>query len=197
MKTLLLSCVAAAVFTAGASSARAQANLTFSGGNGTPLTLTLGEPVSYVVTADPADAQEEIVFQGLGNFSSSQYDVSYGLSGTLDFSIDGGASYPLQELVSNNGVGAIQATDAYVYNYSNPAITVGDVVVLGAGTLTTSTPFADAPPADGSFGTFIAGGAGDDVSTPGVAVPEPSSWALLGVGAGWLGLTLRRRAVRA
>ena len=87
--------------------------------------------------------------------------------------------------------------DTYIYGDAEP-VAVGNTVVLSAGTLTTDDNFAGAPPSGGSFQTFVVDNSANRLdAVDGVSVaPEPGTWALLGLGAGLLGLTLRRRAAR-
>ena len=191
-KRLVLTLAAAGL--AAASSARAQALLAFSGGNGTPLTLTLNAPISYTVTRAGATLNAPYFdFQGVGNVFSSRYN----LGGTITFTINAGAAQGFGTLASGFSAGSEAATDAYLYG-SMPGVAVGNTVTLNAGTLTTTGNFAGAPPAGGSFQTFLFDGNGNKLdAVNGVAgpVPEPSTWALLGVGAGALGFDLRRRRV--
>ena len=185
----------------GATHARAQALLTFSGGLGTPLTLTLNAPVTYAITtAGSASSSPYFIFQGVGNVYNTDFPI---VSSTLTFTINGGPAQTVDSAGSGFPVRSIAATDVLVYG-SQPGLAVGDTVVLGVGTLTTTGNYAGAPPAGGSFQTFIADGAGNKLdAVNGVsAAPEPSTWALLGAGIlGLGGLTLRQHrraaAVRA
>ena len=198
MKTRLVLTLAAAVLglaTLGASDARAQGMLTFSGGNGAPLTLTLNAPVTYVITT-AADAYNgpSFNFQGVGNVFHLS-NVGTAASGTIAFTINGRAAQTVNTLNSGYGYGDLTAADAYIYG-AMPGVAVGDTVVLQAGTLTTSGNFAGAPPASGSYPTFIFDGYGDRLDVVnGVAgpVPEPSTWALLAVGTAAFTLALRQR----
>ena len=177
----------------GASHALAQASLTFGGGLGMPLTLTLNAPVTYVVTMAAANAPY-VVFQSVGNVLGSRP-----VSGTLTFTINGGAPQSFTYLNSgaSGGGGAEVPADAFLYG-SMPGLAVGNTVVLNAGTLTTTGNFTGAPPASMSYQTFLTDGNDDKLdAVNGVsAAPEPSTWALMDLGAAGVGLTLRRRATR-
>ena len=194
-RVLAAAVTALGLATLGASHARAQASLTFSGGNGAPLVLRLNAPVTYAVTtAEASGTAPSFVFQSVGNVFGSVPTVS----GMLTFTINGGAAQTLTSLLSgtSGGGGATVPADVFLYG-SEPGVAVGNTVVLNAGTLTTTSNFAGAPPASGSYQTFLSDGNDDKLdAVNGVsAVPEPSTWALLGMSVAGLGVvTLRRRA---
>lgn len=148
-----------------------QAIISFSGGNGTPLTLTLLESVSYTVTTSSSSEAPLFDFENL-NFLASYSGAS---SDSLTFSIDGGAPISANELAPGGG-------DTYAFNTGFPGVTAGQVVTLNAGSFTVSGDFADAAPAGGSFYTYITDSSGNSISTGGLAVPEPSTWALFLLG---------------
>lgn len=174
------------------SDARAQADLTFSGGLGMPLTLALDTPVTYTVTTASSDDAPQFDFQGVGNFFSDDYIVT----GNITFAINGGDPQDISFLQSGSNVGSVATEDARISD-SEPGVEVGDVVVLSAGTLTTRVNYPGAPPAGGSFETFLFDGSGTKLDLDnGVAAPEPSTWALVGIGAGGLSLAMRRRSAR-
>ena len=195
MKKLTLTLLAAilGLATLGTSHACAQAQLTFSGGLGTPLTLTLNAPVVYAITrVGVASSSPFFIFQGVGNVFNTYFP---NVTSTLTFTINGGSAQTIDSAGSGFATGSIASTDAIVYG-TQPGLAVGDTVVLGAGTLTTVGNYAGAPPAGGSFQTFITDGPGNKLdAVNGVsAVPEPSAWTLLGTGTLGLGmLTLRQR----
>jgi hypothetical protein len=133
------------------SAAQAQANLTFSGGNGTPLTITLQQSVSYTINNVQCVSDGPIfIFDETGNpFSIGTQFVT----GTISFSINGGAAQAIIRARSGASVNNISANDIYIYD-AQPGAPSGSTVVLSAGTLRTNNNVAGAPPASGSFTTF-------------------------------------------
>lgn len=174
-----------------APAAHAQANLTFSGGGGSPLTLNLLAPVSYTITSTEGFGfTPSFLFQGVGNpFGNNGRNVN----GTLTFRINGGAAQAITGV--NSGFLAFGVNSLYITSASTIFSNVGDTVTLTGGTLTTTTNVAAAAPANGSFTTFIINpNNGFPVSGIGVvAAPEPGSVALLGVGLALFGGVLVRR----
>jgi hypothetical protein len=188
LKKSLLTVAATFVLLSG--SARGQANLTFSGGNGSPLSLTLNQPVVYTITTG-FSVGPFFIFQNVGNpFNGAGGTVL----GTISFTINGGASQVIYTINSGVNVGVVTANDLYIFG-SEPGANAGDIIFLSAGTLTTTGNVAAPPPANGSYTTFITDGSGNLVSTNGIAVPEPQSAALL-VTAGGLGFLFLMRQPR-
>jgi hypothetical protein len=190
VKKSLLAVAVAFVLVSG--SARGQANLTFSGGNGSPLSLTLNEPVVYTVTTG-FSVGPFFIFQSVGDlFHGWGGDVG----GTIGFTINGGASYVIYTINSGVTAGVVRPNDLIIFG-NEPGAKTGDVVLLSAGTLTTTFNVAAPPPVSGSYTTFIADGSGNLVSTNGIAIPEPRSAALLvAAGLGFLFLVRRPRLSR-
>lgn len=154
--------------------ARGQASLTFSGGNNAPLSISLQQSLIYTITdADCAAGGPIFVFDEAGNpFSGSGPTVM----GTIAYSINNGAAIPIQ--VANSGVAASDVTpnDLFVYgNFSGAAS--GSTVILRAGTVTTNGNIAAAPPANGSFATFLTSDTGVRCSSNGVPI-APSAAAV-------------------
>ena len=191
LKKSLLAVAAAFVLVSG--SARGQANLTFSGGNGSPLSLTLNQPVVYTITTG-FSVGPFFIFQNVGNpFNGMGGDSP---RGTISFTINGGASQEIYTMNSGVNVGVVTADDLVIFG-NEPGANAGDVILLSAGTLTTSGNIQAPPPPNGSYTTFIADGSGNLVSTNGIAVPEPQSAALLVAGGlGFLFLMRRPRRSR-
>jgi hypothetical protein len=183
MRTLHYCLAAVLVLLCG--SARAAAILNFSGGNGTPLTLTLSQPVAYTITSStPTLNGPWFVFQNVGNVFGGGFDSG---SSTITYSINGGSAQSLTSLANNL---TPNPTDLTILGTQTGA-TAGDIVRLNAGTFTTNGNVAVAPPTNGSYDTFVIDNNGTQHSGLGVTVPEPQSAALLA-----MGLLFRRRRGR-
>ncbi len=190
MKGPLLAVAVASVLVSG--SARGQANLTFSGGNGSPLSLTLSQPVVYTITTG-FNVGPFFIFQNVGD---PFHHLGSTVVGNIRFTINGGASQVLYTMNSGENVGVVTANDLYIYG-DEPGANAGDAILLSAGTLTTLANVAAPPPANRSYTTFITDGSGNLVSTNGIAIPEPRSAALLVAGGvGFLFLVRRPRRSR-
>lgn len=173
---------------ASAACSHAAVILSFTGGNNAPLSVTIGGAVSYTVNAALTSNAPFFVFKNVGNALLGQRAIS----GNISFSINGGPNQLVSTGNSGAAIGNIAANDLYIFGPFS-ALVIGDVVTLSAGTVTTNTNIAGAPPSGGSFTTILTDGNGVQVATAGVAVPEPTTWALLGLGCtGWLGLRRRR-----
>ncbi len=148
-----------------------QADLTFSGGSGTPLTTTLTRSVSFTVTnANCAGGNGPFFdFDEVGNTFPSTQNVS----GTIVYSVNGGAAQALTFQESNFAGGDVSANDHSLYG-TLAGVGNGTTVVLSLGSVTTGGNVAAAPPADGSYVTFLTDGSGFRCSTNGVAI-DPSS----------------------
>lgn len=157
---------------------RGQAALTFSGGNNTPLSISLQQSVLYTITdSDCSTGGPIFVFDEAGNpFSGSGPTVT----GTILYSINGGTAQPI--LVANSGVAAsdVTANDIFVYgNFSG--ISNGSTVILSAGTITTNGNVAAVPPPNGSFSTFLTSDTGIRCSSNGVPIaPSAASVSISG-----------------
>lgn len=134
------------------------ANLVFSGGNGTPLSITLQQSVTYTInnTQCTTSSAPFFIFDEAGNpFNFSGQSVT----GTITFSINGGAAQSITAANSGINIGDISANDTYLFG-NRPGAANGSMITLSAGTVTTTGNVAAAPPANGSFPTFIANNSG-------------------------------------
>jgi hypothetical protein len=186
----LASALMATAFLASTNSAHAQANLTFSGGSGTPLTVNFTSPITYTITTPPASFSPIFVFQGVGDVFSGYP----GITTTLTYTINGGAAQTIDYVGSSYTGGDMLANDIYVYG-SLPGVSVGDTVLLSAGALTTTGNIASAAPTNGVYTTFIVQNNATSISGSGIssaaAAPEPASLSLLALGG--LGMLAKRR----
>jgi MYXO-CTERM domain-containing protein len=171
-----------------AGAARASAIVVFGGGSGAPLSTTLSLPVSYTINAALTSNAPFFVLQNAGNPLHSQR----GDTGTISYSVNGGATHTITAENSGAAVGSIGTNDLFFFGTSS-TLAIGDVVTLSAGTITTTDNVTDPAPAGGSFNTFITDGNGVQVSTAGVTVPEPAMLGLIALGGAAL-LRFRRRA---
>jgi hypothetical protein len=146
--------------------AHGQANLTFSGGNNSQLSITLQTAVTYTITNTLCENSFRVVFDEAGNpFSGSAVAVS----GNIAFSVNGGAPQSITTVNSGIAAGDVTVNDIFPGNGSGAFNTSS--VVLSAGTLTTASSITAAPPAGGSFTTFLVNDrTGVRCSTNGVAV---------------------------
>jgi hypothetical protein len=155
--------------------------VTFSGGSGAPLSFTLTDPVTYLVTANGALAPL-FVFQNVGDLFSNSFPS---VTGNITFTINAGSPQSIAEINSGVNGGAITANDVYFFG-SLPGVSIGDTVILSSGTLTTSSNVAAAAPPGGMYNTFIIDGfLGLPLSGPGVSASVPDSFSTL-----WLSLPL-------
>lgn len=180
----------ALVAAAAASAMAANPSLTFTGGLGTPLVITLETPVSYIATVSSGSAPA-FIFKNVGLIYNGIFDVT----GDITFSINGGPATAItgtQWDFSNNDV---TANDFIMFGAFG-TVTAGDTVTLSAGTITTGTSLpGPTVPSSGTYETFIASEPGNNIGS-GTAVPEPAPLALGAVGLVALFLFHRIRAVR-
>jgi len=158
--------------------AHGQANLTFSGGNGTPITITLQNSVSYTTTSN-CQSGPFFVFDEAGNPFNGGSIIG---SGTASFSVNAGTAEPIIRAASGSAGVQVTVNDILLYG-NQPGVPNGSTVILNAGTYTTADNFAGAPPANGSFATFLAGisgGAFVRCSSNGVAVPTAATVSVSG-----------------
>lgn len=155
-------------------SVRGQANLSFSGGSGSLLSMTLAQSVNYVMTTTTFTTPT-FLFDEVGDIFG---DNIHNVTGDITFSINGGAPQSLFGM--NSGITFQSATPNDLYIFGGQAnFTIGDIVTLNAGTLTTTTSVAAPAPPAGSYATWVTDDLAGKISSNGVAVPEPSIGALI------------------
>jgi|GEM_PF-2961328 hypothetical protein len=161
--------------------AHSQADLTFSGGSGAPLVLTLNTDISYTINNITALPVPVFVFKSVGNPINGTNGTNLV---TITSLLNGGAPLTISGISSGFNVGAgIAANDIFLTGTSRFLIN-GDIITLTAGSLTTANTIAAIAPTDGSFTTFLTDSLGNIISTSGIATggsgvaPEPASLAL-------------------
>lgn len=147
----------------------AQAILTFSGGNGSPLTITLTRSVTYTVNSGNCGGGAGAPFFIFDEAGNPFGGAATGLTGTMSFHKNADPNSPIS--AANSGATippSFTANDLYVYGLNSFA-SIGDTYVLSAGSVTTTGSIAGPPPAGGSFTTFVANSSGGLCTTNGVA----------------------------
>jgi hypothetical protein len=148
--------------------------------------MTLPLPVTYEITAGFAGGGSPFRFVFEDVFPSLTSPGTIGVTSNINFTINGGTAHPINAFSTfGSRVFVNEAT------FSSPALSIGDIVVLSAGTLTTNANVA--PPSPDTvrtdFSTFIAASitlSGGGISGPGtVSVSVPDSLSTL-----WLGLPI-------
>jgi hypothetical protein len=149
-----------------------QANLTFSGGNGSPLTITLQQSVIYTINnSQCAGGGPVFVFDATGNPFQGLF---LPVTGTITYSINAGAAQPINSAASGTSANNISSDDIFVFGAQTGA-TDGSTIVLNAGTVMTTSSVNGPLPTNGSFTTFITDGNGFLCSTNGVALPPTAA----------------------
>lgn len=178
----------------------AAVSVAFSGGGGTPLSISITTPITWTVT-DAADFNSGIVF-GIGiDLGQVPATIAYGGATTGGGSPASWSSdrpgwtvnnYISSTLFSNNiTAGGLPGALIWYSPQASGAVPVvnGDTVTFAGGVLQTNQNINETF-TDGAYETYlIAGTDGTLISSAGVAVPEPSSALLLGLS----GLFLIRR----
>ena len=141
----------------------------FSGGGGSPLTITLPQPVSFTVTKNAPTLNPVLVIQDCGGPV-----VTQGLAvGPMSYTINAGAAHTVNR-ISTTALGpALDGNDLALYEaFVNPAVNLNDVVIFSGSTTTAFSVAVPAPPS-GLYSAIIA----DGNFVP--LVPEPSGLVLL------------------
>lgn len=155
----------------------------FSGGNGSPVTITLPQALTTTVTNTAPNVGPFFVIQGV-NWGGGAISVST----TLSYTIDGTSPVPINAM--SGGAGGVDLR-LFQENLNDwVSLNVNDVLVLSSGTMTTQASFSGPAPASGLYTGILVDKDGNQqgVLAP---VPEPSSLCLIAVAVPLL-LTRRR-----
>lgn len=203
MKTHLLELTCGLVLLGATMTVPAQSLFTFSGGNGTPLDITLNSAVQYTI-------QPGVTMNfGMGiaipdAYASPQTDYSLPCDVLSGLTVTDSRLGVLSLSVLNAGVPGLNSSP---YNTANldyqtfyffpnlsgsPSFQVGDTITISAGTAITSGDYTLAPPTDLSSSSIVLFDGLEDMLTTITPTPEPTTLALAGLGSLSL-LLLRRR----
>ncbi|MDP0500983.1 MAG: PEP-CTERM sorting domain-containing protein [Verrucomicrobiota bacterium JB022] len=184
------------VLAALAASAQASINLLFSGGEGSPLTVTLATDATFVITETPTDVGPVFILDGFAGLLAAGLPdgITGGFSGGLYFSVN--ESLPV--MISDVGAGGppgqsvVTDDDLFLVGGFGP-LQLGDVVTLFAGSLTTNSNFETTIPADGTYSMFLIDINSKPIAGDLPAVPEPATYAAIAGALGLAFVALRRR----
>lgn len=147
--------------------AQAQARLKFSGGGGTPLTVTLENTVTYTLTSNCASGPI-FVFQNVGriflfspDFPANGDPAFPFATGNISYRINGGAAQFVDQEVNGIAAASVNKPDFGFYRGGQPGATAGSTIVLSPGTITTTTNVSGTPPTGSNlYPTFITNASG-------------------------------------
>ena len=170
----------------------------YSGGNGTPLTLTLGSDLQFTVTHSITDNGGAIIFYDNTAFSTSQafqQSISAVVSGLVLTDSRTGI-IPESSSIYGNSACLSSGYEFYIgfFTAANTCdIRVGDVLTLSAGSATTLGAF-DSPTPTPSDSFVVENNYGTQIGAGTFApAPEPSTMALAALGGASLLLFRRRK----
>jgi len=171
--SFLAAAIAALFLSASAYAADPLADLSFTGRDGSPLTVTLNLPVSFLITTG-GDLSPVLIFQGVGDLL---HGAGFEVTGNITFTINGGDAQSFNSAGSGFEGGAFQATDLYFYGDFG-SLVVGDTVVVSSGTLATLSDVNAIAPDNGLYSAILAdAGSSNQISDGLGPVPEPATWA--------------------
>ena len=132
------------------SSHAANVQVNFSGGSGSPLTITLPRSVAFTVTNDTPSNNAVFVFQGVGNFVGGVAAAT----GSLSYTTNGGSPLAINS-AGTIALGVVTANDLSLFKQASPSVGAGDVLLLSSGSVTTSANITAAAPPSGLYAAIF------------------------------------------
>lgn len=168
--------------------AQALIPIQFSGGNGTPLTVTFPSPVLFTAN----EAVPSLYF-GIDGVDAGGSYIDSGLSGDLTVSYNGGSAVQIDGSQGNYSGGPLAPDNLFFWagSLTSPGAAAGDTFLLSAGSFTTSSNVAGVL-TSGLYDIYITSGDAFPYDITVSSVPEPSTYALC-LGLLGLGLAIWRR----
>jgi len=161
--------VALVVFGVGSSALGGSVPMSFSGGNGAPLTLTLPRPISYTVALDTPNAGTVFVFRNVGALTAG--GVRFGV-GSLSYTVNGGAALQIDRAGTVALGGSVDANDVSLFHTPSGAVNLNNVVLLSAGTFSMSGNVAASPPPAGFYEAILTDMFGNQLGS-GTTITDP------------------------
>jgi hypothetical protein len=196
MKSLTTILAAGTLLLGASLSDASQFYIDVSGGNGSPFSLTFANDITFTATADADGTSAAILIQGLTNATSTEAASGSGLS----LSVNGASNiYALNMQVSGQNYNDTRKDDlllfsSYDIHYAG-TIQTGDIVVLNAGTYTSSSNVSYSLNGSGYYTLELDNSSNHIISsTAAISVPEPAEYASVIGLAAFGALFLRRRA---
>lgn len=161
--------VAVMMFGVGSSALGGVVQMSFSGGNGAPLTLALPRPISYTVAVDTPNAGTVFVFRNVGALTAG--GVRFGV-GSLSYTVNGGAVMQIDRAGTVALGGSVDANDVSLFHTPSGAVNLNDVVLLSPGTFSMTGNVAAPPPPAGFYEAILTDTFGNQVGS-GTTITNP------------------------
>jgi PEP-CTERM motif len=184
-------------FSSLAGGAKAAVLVNFSGGGGTPLTITFPQAITFTLTTSYNGGA--LILVGVGQSPGYAFAgfTNTSFTSLTDSSPTGSISAAANTFYSNFGLLGDNSAAGSVggIGIGLAGMSSGETVSFGAGSSISSTENVAATFASGSYNVGLHNiGNGNLISTPAVTIPEPSLTLLLGLGG--VGLVARRRRIK-
>jgi hypothetical protein len=122
----------------------------FSGGSGSPLTITLPYAISFTVTNDTSAINAVFVFKGVGTFLGG----ITGAAGSLGYTTNGASPLAINS-TGNISLGAATTNDMVLFKMASPGVALNVVLGLSSGAATTTTNITAAAPPSGLYSAIF------------------------------------------